>query len=505
MNRSKLAVKNGFFSLLCHVVTVVISFVTRSVFIKYLGVEMLGIGSTFSSVLSTLSLAELGFQSAIVYLLYRPLLENDTDRINDIITVLKRVYFVIGCFFIVGSLLFLPFLRYLLKGIEATRYIRLIFLIQAASTASTYFLAYRKTLLYADQKSYVTNLISTISNIVFSASKIVLVIATGNYVFFVVVALVQNVVDNVITHIYDRKIHPFVRVVSFKKSVLYETWNKVKDVFVGKVAGFIYSSTDSLIISSFIGTVKVGFAANYTTVVTALKVLSESVLVPVSPLIGNLLADKKDENGNEQILRIYTYVRFLIAGVTVIPMIVLIQSFIEVWIGAEYRLGMAVAILYGIDLYIHFVHSALCEFIQGRGLFKEDKKIELIGATVNIVLSLILVFPFGIEGVLIGTVVSQCFFWMGRSRVVYKYCFPAVKDGLKKYWCQQISYIVSFSIILVVLIQIYALINMHNLWVRFIIGGVICEVLFLTVEWIVFRKSPEQKALRQILKSMLRR
>lgn len=500
MNRKQLAIKNSIVSLFCQLLTVVLSFVTRSVFIKYLGVEMLGISSTFTSLLSTLSLADLGFQSAIVFLLYQPLYEKDYNRVNSIIYVLKRIYTVIGCLIIFLGLTCVPFLQNILKGITVTNYVKVLFLVQVASTAVTYFMAYRKTLLFADQRAYVTNAITTITNICFMVLKIVLVVLTSNYLFYVLSTLFQNIVDNGLTDFYDRKCHPYIGKVAFDKGIFREAWKNVKNVFIGRIAGYIYNSTDSLVISMFIGTVDVGFMVNYTTISSALKTIAQSILTPISPLIGNLLVDRNDVEKNEQILRIYTYIRYLIAGIFIIPMVVLMQDFITKWIGNDYLLSLTVVELLGVDLYIHFVHSALCDYIQGQGLFEEDKTIEIIGACSNIIFSICFVYNFGIIGVLIGTVISQSIFWIGRSIIVYKKCFPAVTGSLRKYWIKQVAYIIAFVLITVLIQKIYSHINISVFILRFLISGMICEIVFYVMIMLIFGRSYEHQETVALIK-----
>ena len=131
MNRGTIAIRNSTVSLLTQILTIVLQFATRSIFIRYLGVELLGLGNTFASLLSTLSLAELGFQSAVVYNLYAPLATHDEKTISKIISIYRVIYQVIGIFFIAASLCCLPLLPYILKGIEVTWFVRCIFLIQA--------------------------------------------------------------------------------------------------------------------------------------------------------------------------------------------------------------------------------------------------------------------------------------------------------------------------------------------------------------------------------------
>ena len=501
MNRSKTAIKNSSIGLFSQVVSIVFQFVTRSVFIKYLGVEMLGISSTFSSVLNTISLAELGFQSAIVYNLYKPLAEDDKEKVNDTINVLKIIYRFIGIFFIVAGIACLPFIDKILSKVEINTTIYLIFIIQVMNSACSYFLAYKRSLLYADRREFMTKLVDMVMNIVINIIKIIVVIKTSDYLLYISLTTLQTIVSNLIIHVISWKIYPYLHKTKFNWDLFKSIWNNVKNLFVGKIAYYIYSSTDYLVISSLVSTVSVGFMVNYTTIIANLKTLTNSALNPITPIIGNKLASDKSGARNEEVFGAYTYIRYLIAGAIIIPTFVLIQSVITAWVGAEYLLSTLIAWLYCLDLYIHIVHSALCDFINGQGLFKEDRNIEIAGALSNIVISVLLAIKFGIAGVLIGTIISQMVFWIGRSVVAYKNCFKNVAGGLRKYWQMNIIYFIVFAILSFVLSWVYQKIAIGFFPIRFIVGGIICEVVFAAVVLLLFGRTEQHKQVVDIIKN----
>lgn len=503
MGRQQTAIKNSMVGLISQVIVLIIQFLTRTIFIQYLGVEMLGISSTFSSILNTLSLTELGFQSAVIYSLYKPLLESKHDQVNEIMNVLKVIYRFIGCFIIVAGVICCPFLKYVLSGTEITKTIYLIFLIQVSNSACTYFLAHKRALFNADGKGYFTQTIDTAANIIFSLLKIVVVIKTSNYIYFITLTTLQTIISNLCVNIAVRKKYSFLRKTKFNFGFFKSIWGNVKNLFVSKIAFYIYSSTDNLIISSVLGPVYVGYLVNYTTITYSIKIFTNSILVPITPIIGNLLAEEKNTEKNEKVFKSYTYIRYVIACATIIPLIVLAQSFICVWVGEQYLLPNVILWLYGFDLYIHLVHTSLCDFINGSGLFKADRNIEIIGAVTNIIVSITLVYAFGVTGVLIGTIASQLVFWICRSIVVYKNCFNNVKNGLTKYWATNAVYLGLFLIICIIMTMVYQRINISSFIVRFIVGGVCCEIIILFSHIIIFGKTDEFKQMKSMITSIL--
>ena len=83
-SRTTNSIKNIIFSLAFQLVTLILSFVNRTVFIWILGVNYLGISGLFSDILSMLSLADLGIGASLVFSLYKPIADKDYEKQNII-------------------------------------------------------------------------------------------------------------------------------------------------------------------------------------------------------------------------------------------------------------------------------------------------------------------------------------------------------------------------------------------------------------------------------------
>ena len=497
--KEKAVIKNSSIGLISQAVTMLFTFVTRSLFIKYIGVELLGLNSTFSSVLTALSLAELGFQSAIVYNLYKPLHDNNIEEVNSIMNILKLIYRGVGFFFIVAVFLLTFFLRFIITGIKITTTVYVYFWLQALASVCTYFLAYKRAILYADQKEYISKIVDLFFSIILNIFQCAVLIEFKSYTGYLVLKVVQTYVSNLAIHFYCTKHYSYLRKAALDKSRLVKILYDVRDIFASKIASFIYGSTDNLVISAFVSTISVGLFVNYTTITTSLKTLTNSALSPVVPILGNHLLDERDINKREKVFLLDTYVRYFIALMIVVPTGVLIDDFIVWWVGKEMVLSNSIVILLCMDLYIHLVHSASVDFINSAGLFKTDKYIEVLGAACNIVISLIFVQYFGIEGVLIGTVVSQGVFWIGRSLIVYKECLHLGIRSYLGYWLKNLYYIIVTIVVAVIVMNIYKKIRITSVLIRFAAGGIVSEVVVAAMTTVIFWRSEEMKELRRIL------
>ena len=493
--RRKSAIINSTVGFVCLVVPIFIQFFSRKYFLQYLNVEYLGISGTFTSLLSTLSLSELGIQTAVVYCLYKPLAEKNYCLVNNLMNVLRVIYKWIGFFFIVFPFLFSPFLGSVLKGSDIDSTIIITFFIVSFTSACSYFLAYKRCLIFADQKEYISKIIDLVCNVFFCIIQIASLVIFSSFILFCSIALLQVIISNLVIHLFCKKLYPFLHRTNFSKEAFKEVWSYTKNIIMLRIAAYVYTSTDNIVISSIIGATWVGYLGNYTILTTKLISIANGMLVPLGPIIGNLLLDKNDEK-NEQILRVYTFVRLIIASVLLIPLFIVFEDLITWWIGEQYVLSVAIKCLLMADFFINIYYTACCDFIGAAGLFDKDKNIGLIGAIINIVLSVILVYKMGIIGVLIGTVVSQVFFWISRSVLLYKYCIKLGVQAFVMYWGRVLLHVSLLCGILYLCSTVYSIIDINNRLIHILIGTIVA-VLLTTITYIaVYCKCEEFQYLR---------
>lgn len=505
MNRTQKTIRNGAVSLMGQVITILLSFISRKVFIQYLGVELLGLNSTFASILSTLSLAELGFQQVIVFHLYGVLAKDDKKRINALVNIYKLVYRCIGIFFIVASLCCVPFLQYFLSDIEATNTVRMYFIIQALTSSCTYFLAYKRNILYADQNGYISGLIDSVFNVSATLLCIAAAVLTRNYALYLIIQLVKTYLSNLVVHLICTRKYPYLHAEKIDWKLLKEIAGSLKDVILERLAGYIYGSTDNLIISMFISTVQVGFLNNYTMIISHIKTLMKSLSAPLIPALGNKVALEQSSKQQMEIFRLLEQVYFWLTGLAVVPVYVLADYFIDIYLGAEFIIPTSLLFLMCVDLYVHINQDSCLSFLTANGLFRKRRNISIGGAIVNIVVSLLLMKPFGIAGILAGTAVSQVYYWAARSVVALRDCLHQDGKTIAFYWLKQAMLfgiiVAAIAVSQIITRQIFIM----NGIVTFIINGVICEVCFCLLALICCRGIRAQRQLEGIALGMLRK
>ena len=129
--------RNIIAGLVGQLITTVLNFVSRTVFVYVLGAEYLGINGLFTNVLTVLNIAELGIGSAIVFSLYEPLHKQNIPKVQAIMKLYQKIYFVIGIIVLILGVLLIPALPYMMKGSTTLVNVNLVYLLFLAQTVFT--------------------------------------------------------------------------------------------------------------------------------------------------------------------------------------------------------------------------------------------------------------------------------------------------------------------------------------------------------------------------------
>lgn len=501
-SRSSSAIINSVVGFICLVIPIFLQFISRQYFLEYLNVGYLGVQGTYTSLLGTLSLTELGLQTAIVYCLYQPIKDNNYDLINDIMNVMRIVYLWIGLVFLIFPFFISPFLSNILQGIEINNEIRLCLFTESCSSAFSYFLSYKRTLLFADQKEYVSKIIDLSCSIIFVIIQLYCLKEFRSFLLFSVINCIRVIVSNCIIQYVSKEIYPYYVKKKFSVDVFKRIWSYLKNIIFLRIASYVYTSTDNLVISVIIGTAQVGYLGNYTIITQRLTSVANSILVPIGPIIGNLLLDK-DKDKNHLAFKVTSFIRTIISVSLIIPLYLILDDFIRWWIGNEYILSSYVKILLLADIYINLTYTACCEFIGASGLFCKDRNIGIIGAFINIIISIVLAYLVGIEGVLIGTIVSQIYFWVSRSYIAFKYSICVSKIELFKYWVCRVRDVIIIISVIFALSFIYSHIMIESILIKIIVCGILSFLIAIIVFGAIYFKSSEFKYISNNLKLKL--
>ncbi|MFR1824099.1 MAG: lipopolysaccharide biosynthesis protein, partial [Clostridium saudiense] len=488
--RTKNSLKNIMYGLMFQVITVIINFVTRTIFIKMLGVEYLGINGLFSNVISMFSFAELGIGGAIVFSLYKPLAEKDECKISALINLYYKSYNIIATFVLSLGIIFMPFLRFITKGYEGYDNLIIIYSLFLINSVLSYFMAYKKSLITADQKSYIINNVTGIFNIVLTVVQIIFLVITKNYIIYLINQIIFTILQNIyISRICDR-MYPFIKEnknARLNKNEYKEIFKNVYSLFLYKISGIVINSTDNIIISIFLGINIVGLYSNYTLIIGTISILLNIIFNSITASVGNLNAEGDIEK-KYFIFKTINFMNFWFFSFSTICLLVLTNNFITLWLNKDYVLSEMVIFIIMIDFYTKGMQNANTVFRDATGIFSKGKYKPLIAAIINILVSIILVQKIGLIGVFLGTIISRAltYFWHDPF-ILHKYIF---RKSSKKYF---FSYIYNFIILMIVFIITKKICNYFykGTLSSLIVQSIICFILINGVYIIIFRNREE--------------
>jgi len=496
--RTKSSIINLIYAMTGQTLGLLISFIARIVFIQVLGAEYLGLNGLFTNVLSILSLVELGIGPAITYSLYKPLAEKDIQKVKSLMYLYKKVYIVIGLFILILGVSLTPFLDVFIKSIPDIPHVHMIFLLFVINAALSYFYSYKRSLIITDQKRYIATIYRYSFFIILNIAQIVVLYLTNNFILFLVCQIVTTLAENVLVSKKADKLYPYLKetdVQKVDKLTLKQISKNVRAMIAHKLGGVVVNSTDNLIISKFVGLVGVGLYSNYQLIINALNLVTSQVFTSITASVGNLGATETEDK-KRFIFNTVFLINFWIFGFLSICLIVLVNPFIELWIGKDYVLNTEIILVIIINFYLTGMRRSVLTFRDALGIFWYDRHKPIFEALINLIVSLILVNKIGMIGVFVGTTISTlttCF-WV-EPYVLFKYGFKA---SVVPFFRRYIYYTIITIVAAMVTIEVASFFNNVNL-INIIIQLVICIVIPNCLFWIIFHRSAEFKYIKNML------
>ena len=406
VHRSVMNIKVGMFF---YVLSLFLAFFSRKIFLDCLGAEFIGLTDMLNNIMMFLSVAELGIGTSIVYFLYKPLQENNQEKINEIVSMLAFLYrhigILIGCVGMIVSLFFPWWFNNLGTGLFLVYFAFYAFL---AQTMVGYLFNYRQLLLSANQKQYIVHSYFQTIGLLQSLTQIVLAYYFKNLYLWVIVGFVYTILGCIL---FNRRInneYPWLKIdlkTGRKNLKRYpEVLKKTRQIFVQRINDFVLNRCDSIFIGSFVSVTQVAYYSNYMMLIYKLIFLVNILSDGLRAGVGNLIAEGNEKNIMKVFWELAT-VRFFILGSVIFALIIGIQSFIAYWLGSEYLLSIIIVYLIILHLFFYLQDAAVLIFIGGAGLY-QDVKATWASFFITLCITLILAPRYGIIGILIGKMSS---------------------------------------------------------------------------------------------------
>lgn len=504
MSRTGKFFKNIKFVLVFQVIDTVVRFFCRRVFVAVLIREYLGLNGIFSNIISVLSLAELGVGTAITYSLYKPLAEGNREQIAGLMALFRRLYWVIGSVIAVLGVALTPLLPVLIRKLPDIPNIQLMYLLFVLNSAVSYFFSYKQMLLTADQRGYIVTICGDGISVLMQIVQALFLWLTKEYFVYLGVSIAATLIRNIVLSCVVDRIYPFLgqgNADSLPGSVKQEILRNIKALLFHKIGGVVVLATDNLLISGFVGVVAVGLYSNYQMITNRLNAIYGQFYKVLIASVGNLGATENTKHSLEVFWRLNLVGNWLY-GFSTVCLTVLMNPFIELWLGNDYLFGQGIVCLIALNFYVTGMRRIMTTFREGYGLYWYDRYKPVAESIINLGTSIALAIPFGVAGILAGTFIGTMLtsFWI-EPLVLFKYGFHAsVKPFFRNYAVNTLT-----TVVTIVLVWNLCMLLPGEGLLRFAAEMVVCAVLGNLGYLIAYLRRDEFKFFLQLLRHRISR
>jgi O-antigen/teichoic acid export membrane protein len=500
-SRSKKIFYNMGSSILYQLIAIISNLILPRLFLTYFGSNTNGLINSITQFLSYIALLDLGVGAVFQSALYKPLAQKDKKEINNVFCAGKLFYNRIGIVIVAYIVVLAVTYPYFVKNTFG--YFSTIFLVLAMSisTFAQYFLGLvYQTFLTADQKHYIQSNISS-ATLVANTVVSVLLIQSGCSVQIVKLStsciyllrplLMKSYVDK--NYDIDYKTRP-------SKDAIPQKWNG----FAQHLAAVVLNNTDVAVLTFFSTLKNVSIYSVYYMIVSAIKQMITLVTSAVTPTLGNMYGLNEDEKFNSS----FEFFEWLIHSISVLLFTVtaiLITPFVLVYTRGVSDANYSVPV-FGYLMCAAFLTTCLQQpykiLTQVVGHYKQTQASSIVEAAINIVISVFMVFKYGLIGVAIGTLAAMLYRMIYLENYIQNNIFNRKKTKFVKLIAVDL-----ISIVIMVGSTSWINLNVANYaeWIRCaVIISVICGVCAVVINMIFFREQCKSLLYNRVFQKILK-
>lgn len=489
LHKAQNAIRNSFWGGVNKMIMTLFPFLIRTVIIKKLGTEYVGLNGLFTSILSVLNISELGISTAIVYSMYKPIAEENAKTICALMKFYKTAYRLISCFVFIVGILLIPFLDQLIKGpIDIDINIYILYLIYLGNSIMGYSMyAYKTCLFTAHQRNDISYRVQTAVVFIQYLAQILIIIFMKDYYMYVSCIIAATIMQNIILSRKADKEYPQYRSEGMlSEEILKEIKKQIGGLLIGNINVVIRNSMDSIFISSFIGLVAVGMYSNYYLIVTSvvgfISIISTSLIAGV----GNSIVVYSIEKNYED-LKCLTFVVSWLVGFCSVCILCLIQPFMEIWVGKELMFHDGMAVICALYLLVGKIGLVRGIYTEALGLWWQMKTYSIVDIFVNFIMNLVLAWKWGAYGILFATVMCIGIYGVPYSTyILFKEYFGL--DKYKDYMKDLFKYIMAACLIGAVTYGICSLIRVKPI-LKFVYCFFVCMIVPNVLYYIIYNRN----------------
>lgn len=499
LKNSALNFASGF---LGRVLAILLNFAVRTIFIYCLNEAYLSVNGLYSNILTVLSLAELGFGSAMVYRMYAPVAVKDYQKTAALLQFYKKIYIIIGVVIFLLGLCVIPFMDYIIKDKPDISGLTLYYILFLVNTSISYwFSSYKASVLYADQKEYIKTNVQNTMAILQSGLQIVLLLLFRKYLLYLLIQLAGNIFLNLyVAHLVDKR-YPEIQTYQGDSLSAEERVQIRKDteaLVLSRFGHVALNGTDNIIVSAVVGVLWVGRLSNYTLICDSVTSVLCQITAAITGSLGNFFATE-DKHAGYALFKKVEFLNFWLYGFSFIALVTLLDPFVQIWAGERFVLGLPISIAIAINFFVAGYMNTLWVFRSTIGLFKQGKFRPILVAILNIILSIFLGKLWGVFGVLFATFLSRAAISLWYDPLIlHRYGFEV---SCKPFFARYFRRVLLLTAILIVMLTIrYVVLSSATTVLRFAVMTMFTAIVPNAIFWLAYHRCEEYAYFRSIVK-----
>lgn len=423
---------NSVTSVCSQIMLMVIAIIVPRIMIKGYGSDVYGFFGTVVQIFSYIALLESGITAVTQINLYKPIVQNDRKEISYILSLSNSYYHRITIYYIFVVIVIAIFFPFLIKTNISYEFIFFIILLEGGgSSINFWFIEKWRALLSADGRIYFESVITFIVKMITYIVKIEMAVNEYNICMISACGFFISVINIFVYYWYIKRTYPWIKLRKYKGKL-----SKLKgrnSFVISDVAWTIFSSTDmiliSIMLSSSLASVYSVYCLVYTSIVTLINVLYSSVSYLLGQIYqGNRESYVKLHDSYESFFIILTSVAMSCCSILVIPFISLYTEDIK---DTDY-IYLFMPPLMGVVQVLSWDRYVSGNLICIAGYANKSMLYSIIEAFLNIFLSIIFCFIFGVYGIIVATIMALTFKVVMLTRlanniVLRRSCKPTIR------------------------------------------------------------------------------
>lgn len=492
MSRLESSAKNITFTIGSNIIESLLGIVSRTVFISTLGASYLGLAGLLNNVLGFLSISELGISTAVGFSLYKPLAEENFNKVSALMSLYRRAYLIISAIVFAGGIGLFFFIDFFVPSTQQPPETALAYFVFLINTVLGYLLSYKTTLLSSDNQAYRLIPIGLFMTVIQFGLQVSFLLIFKSYTVYLIILLLCSSVRMIWQNHYITQRYKYINFHS-KEPLDYTTASQLKrnigGLIIAKIGDYLVNSTDNLIITKLVSLTATGIYSNYLLIRNLVNAYISTAFSGVSASLGNIVAVESDQRKKE-IFDALMLFSFFVYSFEAVCFLCLFNLFIgEIWLGEAYVFDTFTVVIIVINNYLTGLRMPLLTMKSAAGKHMEDAWIPFAFAGINLLTSIVLAKHLGVAGVFMGTIIGSLLTadWY-RPIIIYRHVFhvPVIQ-----YYGKYLKYICIGFAYMFLAYWLCSFVSFSNAWLTFLITACISAALPIGLNVLFFHQTKE--------------